>query len=76
MPYRRFPKTDTARLKSLRTLLDNNDVYMAQRRFLDMALINKAKDIYDRLKVLSSQFLMAYDAQMRNYQRMASLRSA
>lgn len=58
-------------MKSLRALLDNNDVYMAQRRFLDMALVNKAKDVYDRLKVLSGQFLMSYEAQMRNYQRMA-----
>ena len=71
MPYRRFPKTDTARLKSLRTLLDNNDVYMATRRFLDMSLINDAKPLYDRLKTLSSQFMMCYEAQMRNYKRMA-----
>lgn len=71
MPYRRFPKTDTARLKSLRTLIDNNDVYVAGRRFLDMSLINNAKPLYDQLKTLSSQFLMCYEAQMRNYKRMA-----
>ena len=27
MPYRRLPKTDAARLKALKTLLDNNDIY-------------------------------------------------
>lgn len=71
MPYRRFPKTDAARLKSLRTLLDNNDVYMARRRFLDMSLVNGAKPLYDRLKTLSSQFMMCYEAKMDNYKRMA-----
>lgn len=71
MPYRRFPKTDTARLKSLRTLLDNSDVYAANRRFIDMALINEAQRLHDRLKTLSSQFIMCYEAQMRNYRVMA-----
>lgn len=71
MPYRRFPKTDTARLKSLRTLLDNNDVYAANRRFLDMATINKAKEAYDSLKTLNEQFMLCYEAQMRNYQQLA-----
>ena len=71
MPYRRFPKTDTARLKSLRTLLDNNDVYAADKRFLDMELINGAKTLYGRLKTLSNQFLVCYEAQMRNYQLVA-----
>ncbi len=71
VPYRRFPKTDTARLKSLGILLDNNDVYVAERRFLDMAKINAAKLLYDKLKTLSSQFLLAYEAQMKNYQLIA-----
>ena len=71
MPYRRFPKTDTARLNSLATLLGNNDVYAANKRFLDMALINKAQELRDQLKTLSSQFLLAYEAQMRNYRAVA-----
>lgn len=67
MPYRRFPKTDTARLNSLATLLANNDVYAADKRFLDMGLIEKARSGHDKLKILSAQFLMAYDALMGNY---------
>ena len=67
MPYRRFPKTDTARLNSLDILLGNNDVYAANRRFIDMELIENAKTLRGRLKTLSSQFMLAYEAQMRNY---------
>ena len=71
MPYRRFPKTDTARLNSLRTLLDNSDVYKTKTRFLDMSVITQAQSYYDKLKSLSNQFLLAYEAQMNNYRRIA-----
>lgn len=36
-----------------------------------MALITRAKSLYDRLKTLSSQFMLAYEAQMRSYRRLA-----
>lgn len=71
MPYRRFPKTDTARLKSLSTLLNNSDVYAAKSRFINMELINTAKSLHDQLKTLSSQFMLSYEAQMRNYKTLA-----
>ena len=71
MPYRRFPKTDTARLRSLGVLLDNNDVYAAKSRFISMDVITQAKKLHDQLKTLSSQFLLCYEAQMRNYKRVA-----
>lgn len=71
MPYRRFPKTDTARLRSLGELLDNNDVYAAKTRFISMDVIAKAKNLHDQLKTLSKQFLLCYEAQMRNYKRVA-----
>ena len=35
MPYRRLPKTDAARLKALKTLLDNNDIYTVRNKFID-----------------------------------------
>ena len=71
MPYRRFPKTDTARLRSLGELLDNNDVYAAKTRFISMDVIAKAKNLHDQLKTLIKQFLLCYEAQMRNYKRVA-----
>lgn len=71
MPYRRFPKTDTARLNSLRTLLDNSSVYAAKSRFIDMDVINRAKACYDRLGTLCNGFLRSYEAQMLGYRRIA-----
>lgn len=49
MPYRRLPKTDAARLKALKTLLDNNDIYTARNKFIDWKLINSAQPLHDRL---------------------------
>ena len=71
MPYRRFPKTDTARLRSLGELLENNDVYAAKTRFISMDLIAQAKKLHDQLKTLSARFMLCYEAQMRNYKRLA-----
>lgn len=71
MPYRRFPKTDTARLNSIRTLLDNNDVYAANKRFIDIDLINKVKAYQEQLKSLCNNFRLCYDAQMDNYRCIA-----
>ena len=44
MPYRRLPKTDAARLKALKTLLDNNDIYTVRNKFIDWKLINNAQN--------------------------------
>lgn len=41
MPYRRLPNTDKSRLSALKTLLDNNDIYMARDRFLEWKDINQ-----------------------------------
>lgn len=71
MPYRRFPKTDTARLRSLGELLENNDVYAAKTRFISMDLIAQAKKLHDQLNTLSARFMLCYEAQMRNYKRLA-----
>lgn len=47
MPYRRLPNTDKSRLSALKTLLDNNDIYMARDRFLEWKDINQARTCYD-----------------------------
>lgn len=36
-----------------------------------MELINTAKSLHDQLKTLSSQFMLSYEAQMRNYKTLA-----
>ena len=56
MPYRRLPKTDAARLKALKTLLDNNDIYTARNKFIDWKLINSAQPLHDRLLTATEQY--------------------
>ena len=65
MPYRRLPKTDTARLKALKTLLDNNDTYTVRERFIDWKTINKAQPAYDKLLTASEQSKVNLKAQTR-----------
>lgn len=66
MPYRRFPKTDAARLKSLKTLLDNNDIYTVRNNIVDWKLLNQAQSLYDRLYTASGQYRLMLKAQARH----------
>lgn len=65
MPYRRLPKTDAARLKALKTLLDNNDTYTVRDRFIDWKTINDAQPAYDKLLTAYEQNRMNLKAQSR-----------
>lgn len=65
MPYRRLPKTDAARLKALKTLLDNNNTYTVRDRFIDWKTINKAQPAYDKLLTAYEQYRMNLKAQTR-----------
>ncbi|CCX69281.1 MULTISPECIES: hypothetical protein [Prevotellaceae] len=65
MPYRRLPKTDAARLRALKTLLDNNDIYTVRNRFIDWKTLNRAQPAYDRLLTASEQYKVSYAAQLR-----------
>ena len=56
MPYRRLPKTDAARLKALKMLLENESVYAARNRFIDWSVINRARPAYDRLLTAVQQY--------------------
>lgn len=66
MPYRRLPKTDAARLRALKTLLDNNDVYVVRNRFLDWKTLNRAQPAYDRLLTANEQYRVSSQAQIRH----------
>lgn len=65
MPYRRLPKTDAARLKALKTLLDNNATYTVRDRFIDWKTINDAQPAYDKLLTAYEQNRMNVKAQSR-----------
>lgn len=47
MPYRRFPATDAARIRALKTILDNDDVYTVKNRVVDWKTLSRAKTVYD-----------------------------
>ena len=66
MPYRRLPKTDAARLKAMKTLLDNNDIYTVRNRFLDWKLLGRVKPLYERLSAATEQYRINMSAQTRN----------
>lgn len=66
MPYRRLPKTDAARLKALKTLLDNNDIYTVRNNFVGWKSLNKAQSAYDRLYTACSQYRLLLVAQKRH----------
>ena len=73
MPYRRLPKTDAARLKALKTLLDNNDVYTVRDRFIDWKSLNRAQPAYDRLLTAAEQYRINLNAQVRNAKKIDRL---
>ncbi len=73
MPYRRLPKTDAARLKALKTLLENNDIYTVRNRFIDWQLLNRAQPLHDRLLTASEQYKISMSSQVRNAKKMSSL---
>lgn len=73
MPYRRLPRTDAARLKALKTLLDNDDIYTVRNRFVDWKLLNKAQPIYERLLTATQQYKIDMSSQVRNAGRIDAL---
>lgn len=73
MPYRRLPKSDAARLKALKTLLDNNDIYTARNRFIDWKTLNMAQSLYDRLLTATEQLRLSRLALKRYNARMGKL---
>lgn len=73
MPYRRLPKTDAARLKALQMLIDNNDVYTVEGRFIDRSLLAKAQKIYAELSDASDQYRLSIRTQVRYAKRIVPL---
>lgn len=66
MPYRRLPKTDAARLRALKTVLENSELYTVRNRFIDWDIINRAQSAYDRLLTATEQYRVTYSAQLRS----------
>ncbi len=66
MPYRRLPKTDAARLKALKTVIDNNEIYTVKNRFIYWKTLNEVQQVYQKLLTANQQYNMCYNAQIRN----------
>lgn len=73
MPYRRLPKTDAARLKALKTVIDNNDIYTVRNRFIDWKTLNGAQQVYGKLLSANQQYNLNHDAQIRRGLKMDKL---
>lgn len=73
MPYRRLPKTDSARLKALKTLLENNEIYTVRNRFIDWKLLNRAQPLHDRLLTATEQYKISMSSQVQNARKMDGL---
>lgn len=71
MPYRRLPKSDAARLKALKTLLQNDDIYTVRNRFIDWKTLNRAQPAYDRLYTAYEQYRVNMLAQARHNARLS-----
>jgi len=69
MPYRRLPNTDAARLRALKTLLDDSEIYTVRNRFIDWKTLNGARQLYDKLLTATEQYQMCFSAQRRGVGR-------
>lgn len=65
MPYRRLPNTDAARLRALKTLLDNSEIYTVRNRFIDWKTLSNARQLYDKLLTATEQYRVCFAAQRR-----------
>ena len=73
MPYRKLPKTDAARLKALKTLLDCDDIYTVRNRFIDWKVLNRAKTACEHLQTAVEQYHSSFQAQTRHNTKMEKL---
>lgn len=73
MPYRRLPKTDAARLKALKAVLDCNDIYTVRNRVVDWQVLNRCRPAYDRLLTACEQYRVCMAAQKRKTGQMDKL---
>lgn len=48
MPYRRLPKTDAARIKAMKTLLNKEDAFVSGSRVVSWKTLTEIQNVYDR----------------------------
>lgn len=65
MPYRRLPNTDASRLRALKAVIDNDEIYTVRNRFIEWETINRAHQVYERLLTAVDQYRVNFSAQRR-----------
>lgn len=65
MPYRRLPNTDIARLKALKTVIDNSSLYTVNNRITDWAILNRLQPAYTRLSNAIRQYKANLEVQKK-----------
>ena len=73
MPYRRLPNTDAARLKALKTIIDNDDVYTVNNRAIDWASLSEARKCYEQLFVAYTYYNKNFSAQSQDSEKFLTL---
>lgn len=73
MPYRRLPKTDSARLKALKAVTESDVAYTIEGRFLKTEDVNKARNLCRELQNASEQYSICMRTQVRYSKRITSL---
>ncbi len=63
MPYRRLPKTDAVRLKALKAVIDDDDLYTVDHRVIDWKTLSECKPLYERLYAAKERYNQCLQAQ-------------
>lgn len=74
MPYRRLPKTDAARLKALKVVLENDDAYTSNNHVIDWKILNRVQPAYDHLSTMNPQYLFCLSEQMEKTSNVSRLK--
>lgn len=63
MPYRRLPKTDQARIRSLKAIVRKGDSEVEEETPLSLSIIYKARNLLSRMEPAQMHYKQCYDAQ-------------
>ena len=65
MPYRRLPATDAARLKAIKTVMDNSSLYTVSGRIVDWSVLNRLPTAFTRLDNARKQYKAQLEVQRK-----------
>lgn len=63
MPYRRLPKTDQARIRSLKAIVDKSEAKIGEENPVSLNVVYKARNLLSRMEPAQIHYKQCYDAQ-------------